>query len=173
MLAKWGNDTFPFSYLRVNNRYLSLAELFQVMTDELAEFHRSGKLPDSVKTVKVYGPIRLITGHGPNVGEVTVAELARVCSELSGPLHDDSSASVPKNAIPPVLKVNGIEMNPAQALRLMAQALVNPSPEASIRVRMTYMLGEAAGNFPKSRPLSDDGFVWTFKPAPLNTAASN
>lgn len=173
MLAKWGNDTFPFSYLRVNNRYLSLAELFQVMTDELAELHRSGKLPESVKTVKVHGPIHLLTGHGPNVGEVTVAELARVCSELSGPLHDDSSTSVPKNAIPPIVKINGIEMNPAQALRLMAQAVVNPARENSLRVRMTYMLGEAAGNFPKSRPLSDDGFVWTFKPAPLNAAASN
>ena len=168
MLPKWGNDTYPYSYIRVNDRYLSLAELFQVLTDELAEFHRTGKLPQSVKAVKVYGPIRLVTGHGPNTGEVTVGELARICAELAGPLHDDSSTEVPKNAIPPLLKVNGVALNPAQVLRLMAQAVVNPAPETSIRVRMTYMLAEAGGIFPKSRELGDDGFVWTFKPAPLN-----
>jgi len=168
LLAKWGSDTYPTSYVRVGGRYLSLAELFQVMTDELAEFHRTGKLPESVKTVKVYGPIRLVTGHGPNAGEVTVGELARICAELAGPLHDDSSTAVPKNAIPPLLKINGLDLNPAQVLRLMAQAIVNPAPDNSIRVRMTYMLAEAGGIFPKSRELIDDGFVWTIKPAPLN-----
>ena len=170
LLAKWGNDTYPTSYVRVGGHYLSLAELFQVMTDELAEFHRTGKLPQTVKTVKVYGPIRLVTGHGPNTGEVTVGELARICAELAGPLHDDSSTAVPKNAIPPLLKVNGMDLNPAQVLRLMAQAIVNPAPETSIRVRMTYMLAEAGGAFPKSRELFDDGFAWTIKPAPLNAA---
>jgi len=162
LLAKWGNDTYPTSYVRVGGHYLSL--------DELAEFHRTGKLPQTVKTVKVYGPIRLVTGHGPNTGEVTVGELARICAELAGPLHDDSSTAVPKNAIPPLLKVNGMDLNPAQVLRLMAQAIVNPAPETSIRVRMTYMLAEAGGAFPKSRELFDDGFAWTIKPAPLNAA---
>jgi len=173
MLAKWGNDTYPFSYIRVNGRYLSLAELFQVLTDELAEFHRTGKLPETVKTVKVYGPIRLVTGHGPNIGEVTVGELARTCADLAGPLHDDSSTELPKNAIPPLLKINGMDLNPAQVLRLMAQAVVNPAPDTSLRVRMTYMLAEAGGVFPKSRDLIDDGFVWTIKPAPLMAASSN
>ena len=172
LLTKWGADTFPPSYFLVNGRYLSPAELFQVMTDELAELHRTGKLPPTVKTVKVYGPIRLVTGHGPNTGEVTVGELARVCAELAGPLHDDSSTGVPKNAIPPLLKINGMDLNPAQVLRSMAQAVVNPTPEASIRVRMTYMVGEAGGILPKSREQADNGFIWTIKPAPLN-ATSN
>jgi hypothetical protein len=66
-----------------------------------------------------------------------------------------------------------MDLNPAQVLRLMAQAVVNPAPETSIRVRMTYMLGEAGGIFPKSRPLFDDGFVWTIKPAPLKAGVSN
>ena len=167
-LTKWGIDTLPFSCIRVHGRYLSLADLFQVLTDELAEFHRTGKLPQTVKVVKVYGPIRLVTGHGPNIGEVTVAELARVCAELAGSLHDDSSTSVPKNAIPPLLKINGMDLNPAQVLRLMAQAVVNPAPETGIRVRMTYMLGEAGGIFPRTRPMMEIGFVWTIKPAPLN-----
>ena len=172
-LAKWGPlDTYTFSYLRVNDRYLSLAELFQVLVDELAGLHSNGKLPATVKAVKVYGPIRLVTGHGPNIGEVTVGELAGVCAELAGPLHDDSSTSVPNNTIPPLMKVKGMDLNPAQVLRLMAQAVVNPAPETSLRVRMTYMLAEAGGVFPKSRVLSDSGFVWTIKPAPLNTAVS-
>jgi hypothetical protein len=173
MLTKWGNDTYPFSYITVNGRYLSLAELFQVLTDELAELHRTGKLPQTVKALKVYGPIRLVTGHGPNIGEVAVGDLARICGELDGPLHDDSSTAMPNNAIPSVVKITGMDLNPAQVLRLMAQAVVNPAPETSIRVRMTYMLGEAGGIFPKSRPLFDDGFVWTIKPAPLKAGVSN
>jgi hypothetical protein len=173
MLSKWGKDTYPFSYIRVRERYLSLAEMFQVMTDELAGLHNTGKLPQTVKVVRVFGPIRLVTGHGLNIGEVTVAELARTCADLAGRLHDDSSTSVPRNAIPPVLKIGGMDLNPAQVLRLMAQAVVNPAPETAIRVRMTYMLGEAGGIFPKSRPLMDDGFVWTMKPAPLNAATAN
>jgi hypothetical protein len=172
-LSKWGNDTFLSSYISVKGHYLSLAEVFQVLTAELAELHRTGKLPETVKAVKVYGPIRLVTGHGPNVGEVTVADLARVCADLDGPLHDDSSTSLPHNAIPPVLKINGMDLNPAQVLRLMAQAVVNPAPETSLRVRMTYMLAETGGVYPKTRPLFDAGFVWTFKPAPLNAGASN
>ena len=77
-----------------------------------------------------------------------------------------------KNAIPPLLKINGMDLNPAQVLRSMAQAVVNPTPEASIRVRMTYMVGEAGGILPKSREQADNGFIWTIKPAPLN-ATSN
>ena len=39
----------PFDYLEVDGHYLSMAELFQVLTDELTEFHRTGKLPPNRK----------------------------------------------------------------------------------------------------------------------------
>jgi hypothetical protein len=170
LMNKWHHDTFSPSYLKVDDHFLSLAEWFQVMTDELAEFHRTGKLPQSVKVVKVRGPVYLSTGHGPNVGEVKLEDLATLCADIAGPLHDDSSNEIPKNAIPSVITFNGTKVNPAQVLRMMAQALADMTPQKSIPIKMTYMLDELGGAAPRSRPLGYDGFVWTLKPAPLQTA---
>ncbi|MBZ5633348.1 MAG: hypothetical protein LAO55_09490 [Acidobacteriia bacterium] len=169
-LKKVGNDTHLFDYLRVDGHYLSLAELFQVLTDELAEFRRTGKLPESVKTAKVYGPFRLVTGHGPNEGQVTAGDLEAACAEIAGALHQDAlnpSNGVPVNSVPPLLKINGMDLNPAQMIRLMALALASPAPATKLPVRMAYMTGEAGAVVPKTRPLFDTGFVWTLKPAPL------
>jgi hypothetical protein len=170
LMNKWHHDNFTPSYLKVDDHYLSLAEWFQVMTDELAEFHRAGKLPQSVKVVKVRGPLYLPDGHGPNIGDITVADLAALCADIAGPLHDDRSSEIPKNAIPFLLKVNGKTVNAAQMLRLMAQALADPAPAKAIPIKMTYMLDEAGGAMPKSRPIGYVGFVWTLKPAPLQPA---
>jgi len=173
LMNKWHHDTFTPSYLKVDDHYLSVAEWFQIMTDELAEFHRTGKLPQSVKAAKVRGPVYLSSGHGPNIGEVKVEDLATLCAEIAGPLHDDSSNEIPKNAIPPVLTINGTRVNPAQALRLMAQALADLTPEKVIPIKMTYSLHELGGAYPKSRPMGYVGFVWTMKPAPLHLAPTN
>jgi hypothetical protein len=168
-LQRLGNDTHLFSYLTVDGHYLSLAELFQVMADELAEFHQTGNMPQSVRVVNVHGPFRLVTGHGPNAGEITAGDIERICAGLAGPLHDDSVVSgVPKNSIPPLLKINGMDLNPAQMIRLMGLALANPTPETKLPVRMSYMFSEAGTILPKTRPLWDTGFVWTVKPAPLS-----
>lgn len=167
MLARWGNDTFPPANLLVDGHYLSLADMFQVMTDALAEFNKTGQLPQSVKVIDVYGPVRVVTGHGPNTGEVTVAAVARACAALEGALHDTSPDPVPQNAIPTMVSVDGLEVNSAQFLRLMAAALVSPSPEAKLQVRMTYMFAGPAALIPKSRPLTDLGGSWTIKPAQL------
>ncbi len=167
VLKRWGAETFPPPYLRVGDKYLSLADLFQVMTDALAEFHRTGKLPVTVSVAPTYGPLRLLTGHGPNVGEVSVASIAAKCSEIAPALHDNSIAPVPRNVIPSFLEVGGVTVNPAQFVRLMTAAMVDPTPDTKIRVRMTYMLAESGGVYPKSRPLADAGFTWTLKPAPL------
>jgi len=166
-LKKLGNDTYLFSYLAVDGHYLSLAEVFQALTDELTEFHNSGQLPQSVKVAKVFGPFRMVTGHGPNEGEVTTGDVENLCADIDGPLHDETSTGVPNNSIPPLMKLGGMDLNPAQVLRLMALALANPAPETKLPVRMLYMLDEAGGILPKSRMLFDVGFVWTIKPAPL------
>jgi hypothetical protein len=166
-LQKYEHDTHIFDYLRVDDHYLSLAELFQVMTDALAQYRQTGKLPDSVKAAKVYGPYRLVTGHGPNEGEITAGELEQLCADIAPGLHDDTSTGVPKNSIRPLFKLNGMDINPAQMIRLMGLALANPAPETRLPVHMTYMLAEAGALVPKSRPAFDIGFVWTLKPALL------
>jgi hypothetical protein len=166
-LSKLGVNNYLFNYLSVDGHFLSLAELFQVLTDELAEYRSTGKLPQSVKVVKMYGPFRLVTGHGPNVGDVTAGDLESFCAGIAASLHDDTSPDVPKNSVPPLVKLGGMDLNPAQLIRLMALALDNPAPETVLRVRMAYMLTEAGILLPKTRPPFDSGFLWTLKPAPL------
>ena len=168
-MTKVGTNTHLFDYLRVGDHYLSLAELFQVLTDELAEYHRTGQLPQSVKTAKVYGPFRLVTGHGPNAGEVTAGELESFCGTIDAALHEETANEhgIPKNSIPPLMKINGMDLNPAQLIRLMTLALANPAPETKLPVRMSYMVGEAGNFVPRTRLLFDAGFIWTLKPAPL------
>jgi len=166
--AELGNATYLPPYFQVGNHYLSLAEAFQVMTDALAQMSRKGKLPETVHVDRVFGPLGVTLGHGPNVGDVKVASIAHICADLAPRLHDDSGYPMPKNMIPPMFTVDGIGMNAAQFLRLMAQAVVDPSPDATLHVRMVYMLTATAQVFPKARNLEDVGATWTFKPAPLN-----
>ncbi len=168
-LDKWGNNTYPPPYFKVGDHFLSLADTFQVMTDALAEFSRNGKLPQSVRATGVYGPLRMALGHGPNLGDTTVASVAKACIEIAGGLHDDSGYPMPKNVVPNLVNVDGTTVNAAQFLRLMAQALVDPAPDTKLRVRMTYMTAGPATVFPKTRSLEDVGATWTFKPAPLHT----
>ena len=164
-----GNDTVLPPSFRADGHYLSLADMFQVLSDEFAEFNRTGKFPASVKVAQVYGPIALLTGHGPNSGEVSVAAIARVCAELAPSLHDESiDSAIPRNRVPNYVKVDGISMNSAQFLRLMAGALQNPEPDAKLPVRMTYSFTGTLMLYPKLRNLNDAGFGWTLKPAVLH-----
>ncbi|MDQ2841894.1 MAG: hypothetical protein M3Y72_12830 [Acidobacteriota bacterium] len=164
-----GNNTYLPSIFQADGHYLSFADIFQVLTDELAAFHQTGKLPATATVTEVYGPVRVYTGHGPNEGELTVASLTKVCSEIQADLHNLNPAPIPKNSVPSFVTVEAIKMNPAQFLRLMARAVVNPTPEAKLNVRMTYMLTAPGELYPKWRPLMDDGFAWTLKPAQLRT----
>ena len=166
-LAKWGNNTFPPQFLRVGDRYLSLADLFQVMTDALAELDRTGKLPESVQVVQVWGPDHMWDNHGPNAGEVTPAIVARYCAGLTAKLHDASASAVPKNQIPGYMIVNGITINAAQFLRLMAESMVASAPDTKIRVKMTYMFPGQVQLIPRTRILTETGAMWTVKPAML------
>ena len=162
-------DTFPPApkYFQVDGHYLSVADLFLVMTDALAELHRKGKLPVEVRVARVYGPVEIDEDTGPNLGEATVAEVARICAEIVDSLHDETWNPIPKNAIPSRFTVNGAEINAAQFLRLMAEALVSPSPQSKLKIKMTQMFPVAAELYPRTRLPMDQGATWTLKPAPL------
>jgi hypothetical protein len=166
LVKAWGNDTNLRDYIQVEGHYLSQADMFQVMTDALAELHRKGKLPQSVRVVQVYGPIELPGDHGPTTGEVTVAAVARTCAGIADGLHDNTWNPIPKNAIPYRLTIDDLNINAAQFLRLMAEAMVAPLPETKLHVKMTYGFSTPAYEFPKLRE-TDLGGTWTFKPAPL------
>jgi hypothetical protein len=170
MLATWGNDTYPPNFVLADGHYLSLAEAFLVMTDSLAEFDRTGKLPQSVKVTRIYGPITTMEGHGPNDGEVSIASIAKKCSEIDPRLHDDTANPMPMNTVPSNVQVDGISMNPAQFLRLMAEAIVDPSADAKLKVKMTYGYTGVGQIWPKTRPMEDIGATWTYKPALLEAS---
>ena len=165
LLSQWGNNTFPPSYFKAGGHYLSLADAFQMLTDALAEWSRTGQLPGSVQVTGVYGPLEVLTGHGPNIGEVSVGSVARVCAGLAPAFHDESDGDTPRNVIPIWVAVDGINLIPSQFLKLMAAAVASPSEQAKLQIRMAYMLGEAEGVYPKGRPLGEVGYAWTIKPA--------
>jgi len=171
LVKGWGNDTALPKYLRVvESHYLSLAEMFQVMADALAGLNRSGKLPDSVQVVPVFGPIETQMERGPS-GEVTAASVARVCAGLVDALHDQTWAPIPRNAVPSHVTIDNITLNPAQFLRLMAEALVAPSPDTKLTIKPTDIFWGRDAVYYKTRSLADEGGTWTVKPAPLIFAA--
>jgi hypothetical protein len=167
-LADLGNANYLPPYFQVGGRYLSVAETFQVLTDALAEMNRTGKLPETVRVDRIYGPLAVSMSHGPNIGDVKVASITKICADMDAHLHDDTGYPMPTNTIPPMFTVDGIRINAAQFLRLMTQAIVDQAPDETLHVRMDYMLTEAAQAFPKARNLEDVGATWTFKPAPLS-----
>jgi hypothetical protein len=138
------------------------------MTDALAEMNKSGKLPQSIQVRKIYGPIGLPDDHGPNLVEVTAGSVAKAAAELASRLHDETWNAIPKNTIPTRVTIDGAEVNAAQFLRLMAEALTTPSPETKLKTKMTYMFSTAAHMYPSTRSAEDKGSMWTVKPAPLD-----
>src|SRR5271165_5899325 len=171
-LKTWGNDTYAQPLFRVDGHYLTRAELFQVLADVLAEYHRAGKLPDAVKVIPMYGPVRVLTGHGPNEGEVSVKAVAGICADIAPGLHEQSSGPIPKNAVPIGIQIKGTLLNPAQFLKLMAAAILNPSPEAKLNIRMAYEFTGVGQLMPRTRQDPDDGFIWTLKPAQIETKSA-
>jgi hypothetical protein len=171
-LEQWTKSTYPPTYFHGGGHYLSLADLFQVLTDALGTLDRTGKLPESVTVAPVYGPVYTVTGHGPNVGEVSVASITHFCAGLMDTLHDTKGGSpIPNNTIPNEVKVDNVGMNAAQFLLLMLKALEAPPGDQKIGVKMNYMFPGQAQLMPKTRIMGEMGAMWTVKPAPLSNAA--
>ncbi len=171
LLRLWGPNTVMPFYAEIDGHYLSLANAFQVSADVLADLSRTGKLPVSVQVVKVYGPINTPMDHGPNVGEVSVREIARAAVDISKQLHNNTWNPTPANAIPSWIEVGSSKVNSAQYLYLMAQAVVNPVPSAKLNVKMMQMFSATIMAYPEERPREEIGNLWSVKPAPLQTVA--
>lgn len=164
-LNQAGDDTFLPPLFQAEGHYLSLADLFQVSVDALASLKANGKMPEFVKVIKMFGPVELYGGHGPNEGDVSLEAITKVCAEIEPTLRDSSTSVIPKNMVPSQEIVDGIHVNSAQFIRLMGRAIVDPTPGKKYPVRMTYMITSVGQLIPKLRPGSDFGFVWTLKPA--------
>jgi hypothetical protein len=167
-LKNWGDTPVPLKYLKVQNHFLSLAEMFQAMADALAEQSRTGALPQTIRVVEVHGPLQVVSDLTPVVGEVTVASVAKSAAGLVAQLHDDAWAPVPNNVIPIRVKIDDLDLNPAQFLRLMAEALLAPSSDTKLRVKAENMFASKNILGMRTRAARDMGVAWTYKPAPLS-----
>jgi hypothetical protein len=168
MLKSWGDQNEPPKYLNLQEiKFLSLAEMFQVMADALAEQSRSGNLPQSVRVAEVHGPLEIVGDPIPVVGEVTAASVAKVAAGLVSKLHDDTWSPVPNNVVPSRVNIDGLSLNPAQFLRLMAETLVSTSPDAKLKIKPTSMFASKNYLGMRTRVARDMGVVWTYKPAAL------
>jgi hypothetical protein len=74
--------------------------------------------------------------------------------------------------VPAWVDLDNLHLTGAQFLRLMAEALVAPSLDTKLNVKMTYAFSSAALEYPKMRQQTDMGGNWTFKPAPLDLAGT-
>jgi hypothetical protein len=88
-------------------------------------------------------------------------------------LSDDSPHPIPLNAIPSPVVIDGLNVTPAQFLRLMAEALVAPSPAEKLHIKPIQMFAGRVMTFNNRRPRSDLGAPWTYKPASLETSAGS
>lgn len=171
LLLQWGESPTPPAYLKVNDHYLSMADMFEALSDALAEQSRSGKMPASVHVGRVFGPVTTSQPKEPVTAEVTADSAARVCAMLADSLHDDSWSERPHNAIPWPVQIENLRVTSAQFLRLMAEALVAPSPGTKLTIKPVDRFAGRVMTFYDRRLLSDLGAPWTYKPATIQTGA--
>jgi hypothetical protein len=173
LLKTWGDKPTPPPFVRVDEHYLSLADLFEVLSDSLAQLGTTGKLPVSVRVRRVFGPVSTAEPVVPVTGEVTAKSVALACNKLMASLRDDSPHPIPLNAIPSPIAIDGLSVTPAQFLRLMAEALVAPSATQNLQVKPVQMFAGRIMTFNNRRPRTDLGAPWTYKPAVLGTPTSH
>jgi len=171
MLVAWGDKPAPPKFLPVEDHYLSRAEMFQAMADALAVLDHSRKLPKSVRVVPVVAPIEVVRGQMGS-GEVSASSVAHACATFAARLHDQTGTPVPHNVIPTQVTIAGIDVTPAQFLRLMTEALVAPSPKTKLQIKKMDMFSGLDELYYKTRVIRDMGGLWTRKPAVLASAAS-
>jgi hypothetical protein len=170
--AAWTGDTVPAPYLRVDDHYLSLADMFQVMADALAGMSRTGTLPRTVRVVRVWGPMNMPLDSGKPGPAVTVKSLASVCATITDRLHTDTGSPIPSNSIPSHVTIEAHDVNAAQFLHLMAEALVNPAADAQINIKTASMVWGGPAIYMRTRPIEDMGATWTMKPALIEGASA-
>ena len=171
-LAAWGDKPEPPTFLKVDDRYLSLAELFEVLTDSLAQKSHTGKFPATIHVGRVFGPVLTAQPRPLPSGDVTADSVARVCATLIDALHDDSWQPIPHNAIPSPVKIDNLSLTPAQFLRLMAEALAAPTPDTKLTVKPIQMFAGRIMTYYSRRPRTDMGATWTYKPAVVELSSA-
>jgi hypothetical protein len=157
----------PPSYLTVEGRDLSLADLFGVLAEALDARARIGFIPELLTVRPALGPFEIGDG-GVHAGRrVAVGAVALSASALLPRLADDTPRAVPANVIPSKVTVSQVTVTAAQFLRLMAEALLAGTPETELTITPVSSVSPLATSLPRTRAISESGNAWTLKPARL------
>jgi hypothetical protein len=168
LLARYiENRSYPPNFARTGDRYLSLADMFQLLSTALAVTSRTGTPPRSIKLTNVYGPLEVIENPGASAGEVNVRSVMQTAARLAGPLQNETWKPIPENVVPMWITVDGLQLNAAQFLRLMAESYLNPSANRELKVETCNMFSLAGEAFPRNVSRAEQGNTWTFRPAVL------
>jgi hypothetical protein len=137
--------------------------MFQMLASTLSSIGQTGKAPNVVPLLHVYGPDEIVDEAGPNQGQVSVNVVISAGASLANRLQDQHWTAGP-NMIPAWTEVAGLRLNASQMLRLMADAILAPSRDSMLTIRLANMLSPAGEMYPRSGPRADQGTTWTFKP---------
>jgi hypothetical protein len=165
--------TFPANFSRSGDTFYSLADTFTLLANAWAGWRRTGSFPESIRLPHVYGPIGLIEDFGPAEGSVSTEQIAAAAAELAGALNDESWTPVPRNAVPNRVRVGELSLMPAQFLRLMAEAYLEPAAGARYNVRPCGPFSPLGEIYPRGIAREDQGNVWTFRPAVIRVQAGS
>jgi hypothetical protein len=156
----------PFA--RSGDTFFSLADMFSLLVQSLSKEIQDGTPPARIRLTELYGPILMEQGSGPVNGEVSIAGIRHAAAELAPKLADTEWRALPSNMVPEGVTVDGVKLNSAQFLGLMAQAFRSKSPAERLRVGPRYMFSAAGLLYPRHVLSEDQGNVWTFRPARLH-----
>jgi len=168
----WGDAPVPPKYVNVDGRYLSLAQTLQVLADALVERYRTGKLPESVEVLNVYGPVELPGGTGAAKGEVSGSAVVLAAVYIVPALHEDNWGPIPRNLVPSQIQIGTMTVNGAQYLHLLMKAFLLDDLETKLPVSPAGMIWAPEAVAFRTRPSADMGTIWTIKPAPLQSERS-
>ena len=168
MLEQWREiGTYLPNYARVGTQYFSLSDMFYLLANTVGGMNASGRMPESVNLKFVYGPTETPDMVNTAIQSVSRGDIEKTAAVLARQLHDDTWKELPANRVPAKIRCRDVDMNAAEFLRLMSEAMVATDETAKIPVRRFWMFSSAGEGFPRSRNKNEEGGMWTNKPAPL------
>ena len=166
----WGDAPVPPKYVKVEGRYLSLAQTFQVLAAALVERHRTGKLPDNIEVLDVHGPVDLPEGTGAAKGEVSGNAVVLAAVYILPALSEGNWGPIPRNVVPGQVKVGDTTVQGAQYLHLLMKAFLLDDLETKLPVSPPGLIWAPEAVASRTRPPSDLGTIWTMKPATIDVS---
>lgn len=160
------------NYIQSGGRFYSLAECFEILAQTLSELDKTKQLPARVKPVRTYGPFEIPNANmGSTVDSFTTDAVIQKAGQIAPRLMNDEWQILPDNVTPVWIDLSGKQVNAAHFMRMMAQSLLDPTPDRVLKTNALQMITAAAFMYPQNTAITEQGLAWTFKPAPLNLEA--